>query len=171
MVVRTPPSRAVYHRTVNPLFEMALHTVCAQKDVICVVLTRHAEQVAAIEALALPNCILPRVAIDSRSLIFASDLMIGAGGTMTREAALIGIPTFTVFAGKTPAVDIWLERRGLLARLTEPAQIEDLAPRRSEPRAPSEMRARADVIAQVISETTLAAASGRGRHSRASTAV
>ena len=82
------------------------------------VLTRHAEQIAAIEALGLPNCVVPRAAIDSRSLVYAADLMIGAGGTMTREAAVMGIPTWTLFAGKTPAVDEWLERHGMLSRLT-----------------------------------------------------
>ena len=33
-------------------------------------------------------------AVDSRSLLCAADLFIGAGGTMTREAALMGMPTF-----------------------------------------------------------------------------
>ena len=117
-VARTPPTRALYHSSSNPLFEAALGTVCSQPGVLCVVLARHPEQIAAIEALGLPNCVLPRAAIDSRSLVYAADLMIGAGGTMTREAAVMGIPTWTLFAGKTPAVDEWLERRGMLSRLT-----------------------------------------------------
>ena len=40
--------------------------------------------------------------------------MIGAGGTMNREAALLGTPTYTVFAQRLAAVDRELIRRGLL---------------------------------------------------------
>ena len=157
-VARTPPTRALYHGSSNPLFEAALGTVCSQPGVLCVVLTRHPEQIAAIEALGLPNCVLPRAAIDSRSLVYAADLMIGAGGTMTREAAVMGIPTWTLFAGKTPAVDEWLERRGMLSRLTRAEQLADLTPRRSSPRTPDELHQRATALVDVLVRETLAAA-------------
>ena len=38
VVARTPPTRAIYHPSANPLFEQALYTVCSQDDVACVVL-------------------------------------------------------------------------------------------------------------------------------------
>ena len=161
VVARTPPTRALYHASSNPLFETALRTVCSQEGVVCVVLTRHSEQIAAIEALGLPNCVLPRAAIDSRSLVYAADLMIGAGGTMTREAAVMGIPTWTLFAGKTPAVDEWLERRGMLSRLTRSEQLAHLTPRRSSPRTPDELHQRATALVDVLVRETLAAAGGR----------
>ncbi len=36
------------------------------------------------------------------------DLVIGGGGTMTREAAVLGVPAYTYFAGKWGAVDQYL---------------------------------------------------------------
>jgi predicted glycosyltransferase len=156
VVVRTPPSRAAYHRTENPLFDDALRTIGAQADVICVVLTRHREQVAAIDALRLPNCVIPRTALDARSLMYAADMMVGAGGTMTREAALMGIPTWTLFAGTTPAVDLFLESQGKLARLERPDQLRDVGPRLREPASPAQLRARAAEIERVIVDATLA---------------
>ena len=84
-------------------------TTVAEQGARCVVLARRPEQRRAIGALGLPNVVLPEHAIDSRSLMYAADLVIGAGGTMTREAALLGVPTVSVFAGRTPAVDRWLE--------------------------------------------------------------
>jgi uncharacterized protein len=156
-VARTAPTRALYHSSSNPLFETALRTVCSQEGVVCVVLTRHAEQIAAIEDLGLPNCILPRAAIDSRSLVYAADVMIGAGGTMTREAAVMGIPTWTLFAGKTPAVDAWLERREMIRRLTRPDQLAHLTPRLSNPPTPGELRARGRLLEGVVVRETLAA--------------
>jgi uncharacterized protein len=157
VVARTPPSRAVYHPFSNPLFEDALRTICSQEDVVCVALTRHGEQIAAIEALKLRNCLVPRKAIDSRSLMYAADVMIGAGGTMTREAALMGIPTWTLFAGAPPVVDMWLERQGLLARLTCSEQLAFLRPRPANPRTPALLRERGAAIERVMVDATLAA--------------
>jgi predicted glycosyltransferase len=87
--------------------------------------------------------------------------MIGAGGTMTREAAVMGIPTWTLFAGKTPAVDEWLERRGVLSRLTRPEQLAHLTPRRSSPRTPEELHQRATALVDSLVRETLAAADAR----------
>jgi predicted glycosyltransferase len=157
IVARTPPSRAVYHSFGNPLFEDALRTACAQQGVVCVALARYPEQIAAIDALGLSNCVVPGSAIDSRSLMYAADAMIGAGGTMTREAALIGIPTWTVFAGKTPAVDMWLEEQGLLKRVTTADQLRDLGPRRQRPRSPADFRRPVERIERVIVSAALAA--------------
>ncbi|HEY3727763.1 MAG TPA: DUF354 domain-containing protein [Solirubrobacteraceae bacterium] len=158
VVVRTPPSRAVYHPSRSPLFVDTLRMICGQDGVLCVALTRHPEQVTMIKQLRLRNCIVPRSAIDSRSLMYAADAMIGAGGTMTREAALMGIPTWTLFAGTTPAVDVWLESRGLLQRLREPADVGYLKPRRSVPHSPDELRVQGAAIERVIVDATLAAA-------------
>ncbi len=126
VVARTPPSRALYHAPDNPLFIEALRTVAATPGARVVVLARHPEQREALERLNLDNLIVPSTAVDSRSLMQAADLVIGAGGTMTREAALLGTRTVTVFAGRTPAVDIWLERRGRLSRLTSVEQLPPL---------------------------------------------
>jgi hypothetical protein len=160
VVARTAPTRAVYHSSSNPLFEQALRTICAQEGVICVVLTRHAEQIAAIEALELDNCIVSRAALDSRSLVYAADVMIGAGGTMTREAALMSIPTWTMFAGKTPAVDLWLERRGMLSRLVRAEQLARLAPRGTEPVTPEKLRERGGALEYILVRETVAAGGG-----------
>jgi uncharacterized protein len=123
VVARTPPARALYHRFGNPLFTEALRVVARQPHVDSVVLARHPEQVSELGEMNLPNCTIPSSAIDSRSLLYEADLVIGAGGTMTREAALMGVPTFTVFAGRIPAVDRWLEDTGTLRRLTSPEQL------------------------------------------------
>jgi predicted glycosyltransferase len=125
VVARTPPSRALYHQLDNPLFLEAIAAAAREPNVTCVVLARHPEQRQAIEALGAPNIVVPSEAVDSRSLMHAADLVIGAGGTMTREAALLDVPTFSVFAGRPAAVDTWLEAHGRLRKLRA---IEDLLP-------------------------------------------
>jgi predicted glycosyltransferase len=125
VVARTPPSRALYHQFGNDLFTDAITAVGRHPDVAAVVLTRHPEQKEAIRALGLPGVTVPDHAVDSRSLMQGADLVLGAGGTMTREAALLGVPTFSLFAGERPAVDRWLEQQGMLRRLE---RIDDLLP-------------------------------------------
>jgi predicted glycosyltransferase len=82
--------------------------------------------------------------------VYAADVMIGAGGTMTREAALMGIPTWTLFAGKTPAVDAWLEREGMLSRLTQAEQLAPLTPRPASPRTPVQLRESGRILAELL---------------------
>ena len=140
VVARTPPTRAIYHPFENALFAQALRAIGRQRDVRCVILARHPEQVRALREMDLPNCVVPDTAIDSRALMYEADLVVGAGGTMTREAALMGVPTFTVFAGAPPAVDRWLEREGMLRRLTDATQVAAIQPRPKPPREIQELR-------------------------------
>jgi uncharacterized protein len=146
VVLRTPPSRALYHRFDNPVFQAVLEALGRQQNVKAVALTRHPEQRAEIESLHLGNVVVPDSAVDSRSLTYMADLVIGAGGTMTREAALMGVPTLSVFAGRQPAVDHALEAAGRLRRLEEPAQVEHVAPRPSGPERVESLRARGGVL-------------------------
>jgi predicted glycosyltransferase len=49
---------------------------------------------------------------DGSNLLYHADLVISGGGTMNREAAVLGTPTYTVFKGKLGAVDEYLIQRG-----------------------------------------------------------
>jgi len=146
VVARTPPSGALYHRAGNPLFGQVLSAIGERPDVCCVTLCRHPEQRRELAEMKLPNLTLPERAVDARSLLYAADLVIGAGGTMTREAALLGVPTVSIFAGRPAAVDRWLERRGLLRRLDSLEDLPPLRPRSEEPRDPAMLRVREEVL-------------------------
>ncbi len=143
VVARTPPSRATYHRFENTLFTDAIEALGNERSACVVVLVRHPEQRRAIQALGLSGVVVPSHAIDSRSLMYRADLVLGAGGTMTREAALMGVPTYSLFAGEQPAVDRELERQGLLRRLKSAGELVPVRPRPAPPRAVAELRARA----------------------------
>jgi uncharacterized protein len=140
VVVRTPPTRALYHRFENPLFAQVLDRIESESDARFVVLPRHPEQRVQILARHLANVTVPAAPVESRSLVYESDLVIGAGGTMTREAALIGIPTLSAYAGEQPAVDAWLERTGALRRITSANQIGPIKRRETEPKPLDELR-------------------------------
>jgi predicted glycosyltransferase len=151
IVARTPPSGALYHRSGNPLFAEVLRVVCKEGKARCVVLTRRPEQRRELIALGLPNVVFPEGAVDARSLMYASDLVIGAGGTMTREAAFIGVPTLSLFSGRTPEVDRWLEEHGNLRRIQSARDLPTVRRREVEPRRPEELRARSErLIGQFV---------------------
>jgi uncharacterized protein len=164
VVARTPPTGALYHRHGNSLFMEAIRTVSAQSHVRCVVLARRADQRAVLEREA-PACIVPAAPVDARSLMHAADLVIGAGGTMTREAALLGVPTLTVFAGRDAAVDAWLERQGRLRRLRVAEQVGCVRRREHDPRPLAELRSQGgELVDRFVSAVLeVAGSSRRGR--------
>jgi uncharacterized protein len=155
IVARTPPNHAAYHQFGNPLFGEAIEALGSDAHATVVVLVRHTEQREAIKALGMTNLFVPDHAIDSRSLMYQADLVVGAGGTMTREAALMGVPTYSVFAGEQPAVDRELERQSRLRRLQEIDELVPVRPRPTEPHPIAALRARAEALIDLFADMTI----------------
>ena len=124
VTVRTPPAVALYHRQTNPLFPAVLKRLGEQDGVQTVVLPRTAEQADELRGLGYPSVEVPEEAVDAQSLVAYSDLVVGAGGTVNREAAALGIPVYTTFSGRLGGVDEWLVRDGRLRPLTDPGALE-----------------------------------------------
>jgi uncharacterized protein len=130
VVVRTPPDVSLYHRHDNPLFADVLERLGSDESVHALVLARTTEQGAAIRTRGLPSVHVPEHAVDAQSLVALADLVVSAGGTMNREAAALGTPAYTTFAGRLGAVDEELIRQGRLRPLSS---SDDLALRKREP--------------------------------------
>ena len=115
-IFRPPPEGALYHPRANKRFDEILRAALARDDVQIVLLPRTPSQreryAAASEKVRVP----PRT-VDGSSLLALADVMVGAGGTMNRESAILGTPTFTVFAAKLGAVDAELIRLGAMKDL------------------------------------------------------
>jgi predicted glycosyltransferase len=124
VIVRPPASEALYHRFENQLFEELLTRLFARDDVKVILLARTEGQRAEFEKRSQPNLILPRQALDGANLIAAADLVVSAGGTMNREAAALGVPAATIYAGEWAAIDEHLLREGRLLRITSSEDIE-----------------------------------------------
>lgn len=118
LVVLRPPARdALYHRFDNELFDELLGRLSLRSDVKAILLARTEAQRALYEDRAGENLILPRRALDGANLIAAADLVISAGGTMNREAAALGVPAATIYAGRWAAIDEELVREGRLRQI------------------------------------------------------
>jgi hypothetical protein len=124
VTVRTPADFALYHHQIeNTLFPRLLQRLGGDSEAHAVVLPRNDAQREAIRALRLPSLIVPDAAIDAQSLIALSDVVVSAGGTMNREAAALGVPVYTTFAGRLGGVDEWLIREGRLRTLGDPSSL------------------------------------------------
>ena len=127
LVVARPPAReALYHRFENELFDDLLMRLSARADVRVILLPRTGAQRAEHESRKLPNMIIPHEALDGANLIAAADLVISAGGTMNREAAVLGVPAASVYAGKWAAVDEQLVNEGRLAKIASTEDVESI---------------------------------------------
>jgi predicted glycosyltransferase len=117
IVLRPPADVALYHRFENPLFDELLASLGARDDLRAVVLPRTPEQAARIRGMTLPSVLVPDGAVDGQSLLAGADLVVSAGGTMNREAVVLGTPVYTTFAGRLGGVDERLIEQGRLRPL------------------------------------------------------
>jgi len=85
-----------------------------------VVLARYVEQVSTIRSSLPEPVIVPTKAVDGASLLSYSSLFVGAGGTMTAEAALLGVPTLSCYPAEPTIVEKYLIRERLVERVTDP---------------------------------------------------
>lgn len=64
--------------------------------------------------------------VDGLQLIYNSNITISGGGTMNRESALLGTKTYSIFSGRKPFVDEYLESKGLITFVHSKKQVDDL---------------------------------------------
>jgi predicted glycosyltransferase len=123
VTLRPPATMALYHNFENPLFEKVVDCLMGNPDVFVVFLPRVPQQAEILAARARDNLLIPREAVDGPNLIYHSDLVISGGGTMNREAAVLGTPAYTVFKGEMAAVDRYLIEKGRLTLIDGPEDI------------------------------------------------
>ena len=74
-----------------------------------------------------PDVTLIKPPVDTFSLMKKCDLVIGAGGTMNREAVLLGTPVISCYPGKLLSVDKYYVDKGFMKRSTNVDEIIDIA--------------------------------------------
>lgn len=155
LIVARPPAReALYHRFENELFEALLAHLSAQPWAKIILLPRTEAQRAECEKRKLPNVLMPRAVLDGANLVAAADLVVSAGGTMNREAAALGIPAASIYAGKWAAIDEQLVAEGRLKKIASRDDIGSLVVEKkgaTEPRLNTGTRA--EVVELILDES------------------
>lgn len=120
-VLRPPATTANYHSEKSEvLLDDILHFLLNAHRVFTVIVPRTAEQAAILRRSAesvsdsAGRFVILDEAVDGLQLAYASDLLISGGGTMNREAALLGVPVYSIFAGRQGALDGQMEAEGLI---------------------------------------------------------
>ena len=152
LVIARPPAReALYHRFENELFDKLLAHLSSQPSVKIVLLPRTGAQRSEYAGRSLPNLIMPHEALDGANLVAAADLVVSAGGTMNREAAALGVPAASIYAGKWAAIDEQLVTEGRLQKIASLEDIHSLPVHKRGNRQPRDGRqTRAEVVKLIL---------------------
>jgi len=130
VTLRPPAEWAHYHHERSEImFRALMERLKCERNIQIVIPARteaQAEQLRQTYGLNGRFRILTRP-VDALSLMWCSDLVFSGGGTMTREAALLGLNVYTIFGGRLGAADESLIRAGRLKSLREPAEVDDVS--------------------------------------------
>ena len=137
VVIRPPATMAHYHtREGEYFFKKVVQLACSRLDTQVILLFRTVKQryrwSKVIENLScLPK--IPQNVVSGLDLIYHADLVISGGGTMVREAAVMGVPSYSIFLGKKGAVDTELEKMGRLTFLNNEEEFSKLEFKKKSP--------------------------------------
>lgn len=131
ITLRPPQTWAHYHdHHSEVLLEALIRRLARDKDAQVMITCRTKEQAQMLkdkyELLRAEPFRLLTHAVDGLSLMWYSDAIFSGGGTMVREAALLGLDAYSFFASKLGAADAALERQGKLKMLRTVQEMENL---------------------------------------------
>ena len=129
LVVRTPEEFAAYLTERSSTLSSKVTDVIGKVLEIngggmqVVILPRYDVQRDRLKKRFGDRVIVPEHVIDTIPLLRASSVLIGGGGTMTAEAALLGIPVISYYPGEPTFVERFLIKYGLVERVLDPGRI------------------------------------------------
>lgn len=117
ILIRPPEVHASYLLNINNPYSLLFHLLKKLPKIFpdfkIVIMNRYIDQAKFFKNLGKKFILLNKV-IEGTSLIFYSSLVISGGGTITQEAALLGIPTISIYPGKLPIVIDFLKKKKLI---------------------------------------------------------
>lgn len=124
VTLRPPATQANYHneeseQTLSELIKLltsdpSVHTICTP---------RTEDQKKSLKSHQSANFHVLEGVIDGLNLVYHSDIVISGGGTMNREAALLGTPVYSIFAGKLGSLDACMEKTGMITFIRNSSDI------------------------------------------------
>jgi hypothetical protein len=115
--IRPEPRTAQYYKGGTNFLDSVILGIKDRVETI--ILTRDGEQFKHYRSAEFAGVTVPEKAISFDEIAKLCHLFIGAGGTMTREMAVIGIPTISVYQDELLDVDQYLLQLGLMQHRPE----------------------------------------------------
>lgn len=133
VVLRPPASTANYHDArSDSIFAALVEYLAAAENAFTIVVPRTREQAAEIEArlASIGNSnekfAILHTAVSGLDLINLADVIISGGGTMNREAVLLGVPVHSIFQGEQGSLDRKMELSGELSFIRSESDLEKI---------------------------------------------
>jgi len=125
VILKPPGTTANYHDSKSErLLENVIKLLVFRDDIFTICLPRNNSQAKTLSDYQDPiRFIVADRTYSELDLLWNADLVISGGGTMIREALLLGVPSYSIFSGRQGSVDSQLEKNG---RLDIIRKIEDL---------------------------------------------
>ncbi len=172
IVLMRPPATMAHYAVKESarLFEQALDYLAGRDDLELIVVPRTRDQEAELRGWArgrnAANLHFPPRVYDGTSLVWYSDVVIGGGGTMNREAAALGVPVVSIYEGPLGAVDRRLIEAGRLVHVSSIEELKALPLRKREqpgsvPRSDAGRRLCDLIIAHVLEAVRMTSARPR----------
>jgi predicted glycosyltransferase len=158
VLLRPPATLAHYHvPEADRLLTELLNLLREVDNLQLVYLVRTEDQLHRLGGFDGAKVIIPKRVYDGPSLVAAMDLVFSGGGTMTREAAVLKVPSYSYFCGRLGRVDERLEEEGSLVMLRSVDDVREkvvLEKRHGEVSRPNGSAVRDHVISQILSAAT-----------------
>jgi predicted glycosyltransferase len=129
IVFRPPGMTGHYHdERSEQLLVKSLEYFSSFNDTTCLIINRGEMEKEYINSKIKPkdNIIFQRNAVDGLQLLHAADIAVSGGGTMNRESALLGTKTYSIFTGKRPYLDEYLQQLGRLNFINTPEEVSSI---------------------------------------------
>jgi len=129
VTIRPPSVVGNYHdRRSEELFQLCLDYAASDGNTICLIVNRgRAEEVLVPQHLRTRrNVRFLQKPVDGLQLLWHSDVVISGGGTMNREASLLGVPVYSIFTGRRPYLDESLAEQGRLRFIDGAEQVKTI---------------------------------------------
>jgi len=130
VLFRMPETQASYLQEADEPFLKFVDKLAEEFEIRIIVSCRYKEQFEyAKSVLKRNNILIVDKLFPGASITYYSMLFIGGGGTMTQEAALLGVPAISIYPKKLPAVLGFLKKRRLILHLMNPIELADMVRR------------------------------------------
>lgn len=129
VVIRPPGMVGNYHDSKSE--EILIHALKyfnSKKNVVCLIVNRteYEKKFISSHFETNNNIRFLESEVDGLQLLHSADVAISGGGTMNREAALLGTKTYSIFTGRKPYLDEYLAQQGRLTFINNPGEVESI---------------------------------------------
>ncbi len=129
IIIRPPALTSNYHNSNSEkIFLSLLNRLKYEKNTFTLLLprTEYDKNFIINHNLLSENIMISDRVYDGLQLIYSADIVFSGGGTMNREAALLGTEVYSFFTGKKPYIDTYLESIGRLKFLRYPEDVKKI---------------------------------------------